>query len=118
VGCHEQVFRVGPHSLEIDIEDIYFMIGLSKRGEPIILSGSRGTGRTTDSYVSDFFRAGSHKTGGKIAIKEIADHPLHTIYFTITKLEEALVPTSFPTHICLMQLSAWNPRFSTGVVVC
>jgi hypothetical protein len=33
----EQVFRVGSHSLEIDIEDVYFLTGLSKRGAPIIL---------------------------------------------------------------------------------
>jgi hypothetical protein len=88
----EQIFKVGPHSLEIELEDIYFMIGLSNRGAPIIMFGSRSTCRTTDSYVSYFFRAGSQKTRGKIVIKEIADCPLRTIDFTITKLAGRTCP--------------------------
>jgi hypothetical protein len=41
---NEQIFRVGPHNLEIELEDIYFLTGLSKWGAPIVLSGSRGHG--------------------------------------------------------------------------
>ena len=34
-----RVFQVGNHVLEIEIEDIYFVTGLSKRGAPVAMSG-------------------------------------------------------------------------------
>jgi len=88
----KQVFRVGPHSLEIDLEDMYFLTGLSKRGVPSILFGSHDTCRNTDSCVSNVFWARSHKTGGKIANKEITYHPLYTISLTIIKLARSTCP--------------------------
>jgi hypothetical protein len=33
---------VGAHILMIDIEDIYFLTGLSRRGSRVTLTGSRG----------------------------------------------------------------------------
>jgi hypothetical protein len=39
---NEQSFRVGVHTLTLDIEDIYFLIGLSFYGSRVSLAGSRG----------------------------------------------------------------------------
>jgi hypothetical protein len=39
--ANEKDFRVGSQLLEIEIEDVYFLMRLSKRGAPIILSGHR-----------------------------------------------------------------------------
>jgi hypothetical protein len=43
----QQVFNVGAHTLSIDIEDIYFLTGLSRHGYYVSLTGSRG-GRAKD----------------------------------------------------------------------
>jgi hypothetical protein len=40
----EQAFHLGVHTLTIDIEDIYFLTGLSRRGSRVTLTGSRGGG--------------------------------------------------------------------------
>jgi hypothetical protein len=39
---NDQLFHVGPHTLDIEMEDIYFLTGLSKWGAPIILVRSSG----------------------------------------------------------------------------
>jgi hypothetical protein len=36
----QQVFNVGAHTLMIDIEDIYFLTGLSRQGSYVSLTGS------------------------------------------------------------------------------
>ena len=38
----QQHFVFGTHALTIDIEDMYFLTGLSQRGIPIVLSDARG----------------------------------------------------------------------------
>ena len=43
----QQHFGVGPHVLTIEVEDIYFLKGLSKQGAPISFNGSRGGEVTT-----------------------------------------------------------------------
>ena len=40
----QQVFNVGAHTLTIDIEDIYLLTGLSRRGSYVSLTGSRRGG--------------------------------------------------------------------------
>jgi hypothetical protein len=40
----QQVFHVGAHTLSLDIEDIYFLTGLSQHGYYVSLTGSRGGG--------------------------------------------------------------------------
>ena len=48
---NEQEFRVGVHTLIIDIEDIYFLIGLSQCGSWVTLTGNMGGGEPMDYYV-------------------------------------------------------------------
>jgi len=40
----QQLFHVGVHTFSLDIEDIYFLTGLSRRGYHTSLTGSRGGG--------------------------------------------------------------------------
>jgi hypothetical protein len=47
----EQEFHVGVHTLTIDIEDIYFLIGLYRRGSRVSLTERRGGGESMDYYV-------------------------------------------------------------------
>jgi hypothetical protein len=46
----QQVFNVGAHTLTIDIEDIYFLTGLSRRGSYVSLTGNRRGGLKMSEY--------------------------------------------------------------------
>jgi hypothetical protein len=50
----QQVFIVGAHTLTIDIEDIYFLTGLSRRGSYYSLSGSRAGGLKMSEYCNQY----------------------------------------------------------------
>lgn len=59
-------------TLEIQVEDIYFLICMSRRGAPISLSGSRSGGQIVKYYVSAHCRSSSQPTkDGKINIKDV-----------------------------------------------
>ena len=47
----QQVFHVGVHTLSLDIEDIYFLTGLSQRGSHATLTRGRGGGLPMSEYV-------------------------------------------------------------------
>jgi hypothetical protein len=82
----EQGFQIGPQMLNIELEDIYFLTGLSKRGAPIILSGQRAVPVPVEEYVANHCIPGSRLVGGRIVIKDVRDLPLRSILFSITNL--------------------------------
>ena len=47
----QQYFKVGEHVLTIEVEYIYFLTGLSRRGAPISLTGSHGGDMTTQELI-------------------------------------------------------------------
>ena len=49
---------VGVHILPIEVEDIYFLIGLSMRGSPIVLSRARGGEGSLDDIIDQHFSLG------------------------------------------------------------
>jgi hypothetical protein len=68
---NEQAFHVGAHILMIDIEDIYFLTGLSRRGSRVTLTGSRGGGEPMNHYISAHCVPGTQKHSGKVAIRDV-----------------------------------------------
>ena len=50
----DQCFFIGGHRLEIELEDIYFLTGLSKRGEHISLFGLGQVARLSLVFNSNF----------------------------------------------------------------
>ena len=48
----QQYFEVGPHIVTVEVEDIYFLTGLSRRGAPISLIGSQGGDVTTQELIA------------------------------------------------------------------
>ena len=48
-----QCFLVGDQVLDINVDDIYFLTGLSHRGELVEFGGRGGGGESIDSYVSN-----------------------------------------------------------------
>jgi len=76
---------------QIDIEDIYFLKGLSKMGEPIVFSGHGLTPVPTSAYVAQCCVSGSILVGGRIVTKDVKDLPLWSILFYITKMEGSTI---------------------------
>ena len=76
-------FEVGPRILTIEVEDIYFLIGLSRRGDPISLTSSRGGDVTTQELIDHDCFHGTKMLGKKIPIKTMMDLPLWIVLFTM-----------------------------------
>ena len=55
----QQYFKVGAHVLTVEIEDTYFLTGLSRCGAPISLTGSRGGDVTTQELIDRYFLPGT-----------------------------------------------------------
>ena len=49
---YQDHFVVGVHILPIEIEDIYFLTGLSMRGSPVILSRAQGEEGSLDDIIN------------------------------------------------------------------
>ena len=81
-----QRFLVGDRVLDIDMDDINFLTGLSHRGELVYFGGRGGGKESVDSYMSDLCMEGTHKQGGKLPIQHVLEIPLKTILFTITRM--------------------------------
>jgi hypothetical protein len=115
----QQVFHVGAHILEIDIEDIYFLTGLSRRGARVTLTGSRGGGEPMSHYISAHCVPGAERHSGKVAIRDVCDLPLRTILYTIAHMAGSATP-----HMALQRdfqyaLECMEPRvfnWSDGVL--
>ena len=64
----QQHFVVGVHTLPIDIEEIYFLTGSSRRGRPIVLSRARGGETSLDDLIDQYFALGTKYQSGKLCI--------------------------------------------------
>ena len=49
----QQHFQVGTHILIIDVEDIYFLIGLSRRALPVSLTSPRGGDMSINDLIDE-----------------------------------------------------------------
>ena len=72
-NLEQQYFEVGAHILTVEVEDIYFLTGLSRRGAPISLTGSPGGYITTRELVDRHYAPGMRTSGKKIPIRAVTD---------------------------------------------
>ena len=79
----QQYFEVGAHILTVEVEDIYFLTGLSRWGAPISLTGSRGGDITTQEFIDRHCALGTRTSGKKIPIRAVTYGPLRTVLFTM-----------------------------------
>ena len=56
-----QRFMVGDQELDIEVEDIYFLTRLCRRGESVYFGGRGGSGESIDSYVNNLCVEGTCK---------------------------------------------------------
>lgn len=81
---NSQRFLVKDQILVIDVDDIYFLTRLSRRGESMEFSGRGGGEESVDSYVSKLFMVGSHKQGGNLPSQHMSEIPLKPILYIVT----------------------------------
>jgi hypothetical protein len=79
------------------------------------LVGPRIGGRTTEWYIEEYCIDGTKKTSGKIPIKEVMDHALRTMLFTITRAVGSVLHIWTLMPKCSMPLNVWSLEFLTGV---
>jgi len=82
----EQAFRIWPQLFKFELDDVYFLTDLSRRGAPILLSGHWATPHPTEVYVADHYILGSRLVGGWIVIKVVRNLALRSILFSITNM--------------------------------
>jgi hypothetical protein len=82
----DQGFLIGTQLLTIELEDVYFLTGLSKRGVPIYFSWQRALPEQVGMYLARQCIPGERLVGGRIPIKDIRELPLQSILFTITSV--------------------------------
>ena len=64
----QQNFVVGIHILPIEVEDIYFLTGLSMRGSPIALSGEQRGETSLDDIIDQHRALGTEPQSRKLCI--------------------------------------------------
>ena len=95
-------------SLTIEVEDIYFIIGLSRRGEVVNLH-SRGAGGslTIDEYIAVYYFLDTKKVGSQILTNSIQVLGLKAILLAlgrivdIASLHQASQPLMFYAVECM-----------------
>ena len=82
-NSEQQYLEVGAHVLTVEVEEIYFLTGLSRRGENISLTGPQGGDITTQELIDRHYFLSTQMSGKNIPIKEVMDLPIWTVIFTI-----------------------------------
>jgi hypothetical protein len=88
----QQLFHIGVHTLTLDIEDIYFLMGLSRHGYHATLTRGRGSGLPMSEYVHRYFVPEVERSKGKVSIWGVQDLTLQTILFTISRMVGSMAP--------------------------
>jgi hypothetical protein len=81
------IFILDGQPLRIEVEDIYFLTGLSRRGEVVDLK-SRGarSGMKIEEYIDAHYVAGTPKVGSQIPIWAISNLNLKIIVLILTRI--------------------------------
>lgn len=86
------VFHVGVHTLSLDMEDIYFLTGLSRRGYHATLTEGRGDRLPMSEYVHQYCVPKAERIKDKVAIWGVQNLTLRTILFTIACMVGSATP--------------------------
>ena len=81
----EQVFRLRDQVLELEVSDVYFITGLSRRGPIPVLTGSRPFREKMEEVMARVCRGAQMGSGSKkVDIHTIPDLALRVVLHTIT----------------------------------
>ena len=85
-NLEQQYFEVGTHVLTIEVEEIYFLMGISRRRAPISLTGSQGED-VAQEIINRHCHPGTRISGNNIPIRVVVDMPLRTVLFIMQRLD-------------------------------
>jgi hypothetical protein len=88
----QQLFHVGVHTLTLDIEDIYFLTGLSQHGYHAILTSGRAGRLPMSEYCRQYCAPEAERSKGKVVIWWVQDLTLGTILFTTARMDGSAAP--------------------------
>jgi hypothetical protein len=81
----QQHFVVQDQVLTLEMEDIYFFMGLSHRGATVVLVGGKRDGaKWVDDYMARYYHLDMKKSRNNLPISQVVDFTLGTILLTIT----------------------------------
>ena len=86
LDINQEIFVIGDQELELETSDIYFIIGLSCRGEPVNLYGSRLIGASISSLLTNHCYEALKSKSGKIDISNVRDLTLRVLVLTINRV--------------------------------
>jgi len=106
----DQVFRLKDQTLELDVSDVYFITGLSRRGVRPIFSGSRPFGEKMGE-VMERVCPGAHfgSNSAKVDIVTIPDLVLRVVLFTITRTAGIQAPHEASKNLLLLATECLQP---------
>jgi hypothetical protein len=88
----QQLFHMGVHTLTLDIEDIYFLTGLSRHGYHTSLTSSQGGRLPMSEYCRQYCVLEAERSKGKVSIWGVQNLTLRTILFTISCMAGSAAP--------------------------
>ena len=112
---------VGIHTLSIEIEDIYFLTGLSRRENPVVLSRARRGETSLDDLIDQYCALGRESQFGKLRIQSIVDCPLMIVVYTIEKVAGTRSSHLTTRSHMLYDLQCMEPtafNWCEGMLVC
>ena len=83
---NREIFVIGNQELELTTSDIYFITGMSCRGEPVNLYGSRPIGSSIYSLLAKHCPEALKSKSGKIEISSVWDLTLGVLLLTINRV--------------------------------
>jgi hypothetical protein len=108
LGLETEAFNLDGKPLRIEVDDIYFITGLSHRGEMVnIKARGAGGGRTMEEYITTYCIADTEKVGSQLPIRVIENLSLKIIILVLTwisgstSLHQASRPLMFYVVECL-----------------
>jgi hypothetical protein len=79
-------FNLDGQPLRIEVEDIYFLTGLSRRGEVVNLKAQgAGSGMKIEEYIATHCIAGTEKVGSQLPIRAINNLSLKIVVLILTQ---------------------------------
>lgn len=88
----QEMFILGDQELEIKVVDIYFITGLSRRGERLWLTGAQIMGESMDMLIGRACSEATRSSSGNISISIMANLLLKIVLYTISHVAGAQAP--------------------------
>ena len=83
---NQEIFMISDQELELDTSNIYFVIGISRRGELVNLYRSRPIGASVTIHHTEHCPEAVKSKSGKIEIMMVRDLVLRVLVLTINRV--------------------------------